>query len=372
MRKFNKIFLSLILLVGLFAMSGCSSDDESTDATIVTQAITEDGYRIAIPFKSSDMTKVHVDYNRGYYDIEAVGKGLQRYAKEYYKTSDYYLQDGQLLTRDNTVSSTNTERLLGRKSGDNPFGLNPENGSSLPISNSQSIIVGNSTIPIVDVFEYDFITDLSENADIEGLAFGIVLTSTVTDADGNTHTINDDQLRIIGEEAGRNLLTFIKDMPEVSNNTPIMIALYNNNSEDSNLGGTFFAVGYGRSSIDSFQSVNEQWAIIPSDSASDLDAQLVSQFNSVKNALFKFLPNDIGMIGKGFFIDNQIYELQLTITTQGKTYVQNAALVQYVNELLSNFSGDSYSITVKVNANTETFAMLHRERGSSSVTAIMN
>lgn len=371
MRKFNKIFLSIILLIGVFAMSGCSSDDESTDATIVTQAITEDGYRIAIPFKASDMTKVHVDYNRGYYDIEAVGKGLQRYATEYYNTSDYYLQDGQLLTRENTVSS-NTERLLGRKSGENPFGLNPENGSNLPISDSNSIKVGNNTIPIVDVFEYDFITDLNEGADIEGLAFGIVLTPTVTDADGNTHTIQDDQLRIIGEEAGRNLLTFVKDMPEVSNNTPIMIALYKNNTGDANLGGTFFAVGYGRSGIDSFKSVNEQWAIIPSDSASDLDAQLVSQFNSVKNALFKFLPNDIAIIGKGFFVDNQIYELQLTVTTQGKTYVQNAAVVQYVNELLSNFSGNHYSITVKVNANTETFAMLHRERGSNNITAIMN
>lgn len=372
MKKFNKLFLSLMLVVGVFILSSCSSDDESTDATIVTQAITEDGYRIAIPFKASDMTKVHVEYNRGYSDVEAVGKGLQRYASEYYKPSDYYLQDGQLLTRENTVSSTNTERLLGRKSGDNPFGLNPESDSSLPISDSESIRVGNNTIPIVDVFEYDFITDLSEGADIEGLAFAIVLTSTVTDADGNTHTIEDNQLRIIGEEAGRNLLTFVKDMPEVSNNTPIMIALYKNNTGDANLGGTFFAVGYGRSNIDSFNSVNEKWAIIPSDSASDLDAQLVSQFNSVKNALFKFLPNDIAIIGKGFFIDNQIYELQLTITTQGKTYVQNAALVQYVNELLSNFSGDNYSITAKINANTDTFAMLHRERGSSSVTAIMN
>lgn len=369
MKKYNKLFL--VIMIGILTLSGCSSEDESTDATIVTQAITDDGYRIAIPFNSSDMTKVHVDYNRGAYDIEAAGKGLQRYASEYFSTSDYYLQDGQLLTRDNTVSSTNSETLLGRKSGDNPFGLNPENGSSLPISSSQSITVGNATVPVVDVFEYDFITSLNEDAEIEGIAFAIVLTSTVTDESGNTHTINDDQLRIIGEEAGRNLLTFVKDMPEVSNNTPVMIALYKNGTGDSNLGGTFFAVGYGRSSIDSFSSVNEQWAIIPSDAASDIDTQIVSQYNSVKNSLFKFLPNDIAMIGKGFFVDNQIYELQLTITTQGKTYVQNEALVQYVNELLANFTGDHYSITVKINANTETFAMLHRERGSSSVNAIM-
>lgn len=370
MKKFNKIILSLIMLGVIVSLSGCHNEEESTDTTIVTQAITDDGYRIAIPFKTSDMTKVHVEYNRGYYNIEAVGKGLQRYASEYYSTSDYYLQDGQLLTRENTVLNKN-ERLLGRKSGDNPFGLNPENGSSLPISDSESITVGNETIPVVDVFEYDFIKDLSENADIEGLAFAIVLNSTITDASGNSHTIDDKQLRIIGEEAGRNLLTFIKDMPEVSNNTPIMIALYKNGSEDINLGGTFFAVGYGKSSIDSFSSVNEQWVIIPSDQASELDAQIVSQFNSVKNSLFKFLPNDIAIIGKGFFIDNQIYELQLTITTQGKTYVQNAAVVQYVKELISNFNGDYYSITVKVNANTETFAMLHRERGSKSVSAIM-
>lgn len=362
-----------LLFCSMVFISGCtSSQDDNKDGVISTKAISDEGYRMAIPFHSSDMTQVHVQFNRGSYDIEAAGKGLQRYAREHFSTSSYYLQDGQLLNKENTVTGTNSEALLQRKSGDNPFGLNPEKDTQLPISASQSITVGSSTIPIVDIFEYDFITDLKEDADIEGIAFAIILSSTVNDEQGNTYTINDEQLRIIGEEAGRNLLTYIKDMPEVSNNTPIMIALYKNGTGDANLPGTFFAVGYGKNSIDSFTNVNEQWVIIPSDAANDLDAQIATQFTNVKNALFKFLPNDIGMIGKGFFIDNQLYELQLTITTQGKTYVQNEAVVQYVNELLSNFSGDNYTITVKVKANTETFAMIHRERGSSSTEVIMN
>lgn len=372
MKKFSKLFLSLTLLASLFMMSGCNNDEEdSKDAIISTKAVTDDGYRIAIPFKTSDMTQVHVQFNRGAYDIEAVGKGLQRYASRNFSTSKYYLQEGQLLEEENTVSGTNSDALLLRKSGDNPFGLNPEKDTQLPISSSKSITVGASTVPVVDVFEYDFISDLNEDADIEGLAFAIVLTSTVVDADGNSHTIKDEQLRVIGEEAGRNLLTFIKDMPEVSNSTPITIALYKNGTGDSNLPGEFFAVGHGTTRIDRFDAVNEQWVIIPSDAASKLDAQIASQFTSVKNSLFQFLPNDISMIGKGFFIDNQLHELQISITTQGKTYIQNAAVVQYVSELLSNFSGDNYSISVKVNANTETFAMLYRERGSGEVDAIM-
>ncbi|NBK97397.1 MAG: hypothetical protein EOM50_05170 [Erysipelotrichia bacterium] len=371
MKKFNRIILSSVVCASVLLMSGCNSKKESKDATIATKAINDDAYRIAIPFHASDMTQVHITYNKGAYDIEAAGKGLQRYASEYFNTSNYYLQEGQLLTRENSVGTYNSEGILKRKSGDNPFGLNPEKDSQLPISNSQSITVGSETVPICDVFEYDFVKSLDEDAEIEGVAFAIILDSIVVDSEGNKHTIADEQLKTIGEEAGRNLLTFVKDMPEVSSNTPIMIALYKNGTGDKNLPGTFFAVGQGKSSIDSFKTVDEQWVILPSEEANDLDAQVASQFTSMKNALFKFLPNDIAIIAKGFFVDKQMYELQIVITTQGKTYIQNEALVQYASELLSNFSSDSFAISVKVNANTDTFAMMQRKRGSKDVSIIM-
>ena len=199
-----------------------------------------------------------------------------------------------------------------------------------------------------------------------------MLTPNVIGEDGKKYTIKDEQLKIIGEEAGRNLMTYVKDLPEVGSNTPVMITLFKATSEDDTLPGTFFAKGYGSSNIDNFSEINETWAVIPSDTASKLDPQIVSQFDTVKKSLFRFLPNDISIIGQGFFVDNQLDRLNITITTQGKTQIQNEGVVQYVKELLSNFNGDNYKVIVKINANTDTYAMLQREKGSKDVSVIMN
>lgn len=369
MKKWNKFLLVLLLCV----IAGCgrqNNEGENKDK-ISTKPIDEDGYRIAIPFTSSDATQTHVEYNRGSYDIEAIGKGLQRYSKQYFSTNSYYLQDGQLLKHDDLVSTLNNrEALLGRKSKENAFGLNPEKGSTIPISNDQDIKVGSSTITVSDVIEYDFFTDLNENAEIQGVAFAIVLNSTITDADGKEHTIADEQLKIIGEEAGRNLMTYIKDLPEINANTPVMIALFNASSEDANLPGTFLAKAYGKSNIDSFEKINEKWVMIPSDTASEIDPQLSANFADLKDSLFGFLPNDIAVIGKGFFVDDRIDELEIIVTTQGKTQIQNEAVVQYVKEQLGILS-EGFKITVNINANTTTFAMLQRGKNSNDVMVIM-
>ncbi len=369
MKKTSRLFVLMFLAVALFA---CSSDTQE-EGTITTSPVNEGGYRIAIPFESSDATQIHVNYNRSSADIDAIGKGLQRLSKEHFSTGTYYLQDGQILQHDDLVKTfSNKESLLGRKSAENAFGLNPEKGSSLPINETQSIKVGTDTVPVGDVIEYNFVKDSNKDAQIEGIAFAIVLTPNVVGEDGQKYTIKDKQLKVIGEEAGRNLMTYVKDLPEVGNNTPVMIALFKATSEDDTLPGTFFAKGYGKSNIDNFTAINEKYAVIPSDTASKLDPQVVSQFDAVKKSLFRFLPNDIAIIGQGFFVDDQLDRLMITISTQGKTQIQNEAVVQYVKELLANFNSDSYKVIVKMNANTDTYAMLQREKGSMDVSVIMN
>lgn len=369
MRKFSKLAIVACMMTMLFA---CASEPQE-EGTITTTPINEGGYRIAIPFQSSDATQIHVNYNRSSADVDAIGKGLQRLSKEHFSTDSYYLQDGQILRHDDLVSTfSNKEALLGRKSAENAFGLNPEKGSSLPIDANQSITVGSETIPVGDVIEYNFLKETSKDASIEGVAFAIVLTPNVIGEDGKKYTIKDEQLQVIGEEAGRNLMSYVKDLPEVGSNTPVMIALFKATSEDDTLPGTFFAKGYGKSNIDNFVKVNEKWVVIPSDTASKLDPQIVSQFDAVKKSLFRFLPNDVAIIGKGFFVDDQLERLMITITTQGKTQIQNEGVVQYVKELIANFNSDAYKVIVKINANTETYAMLQREKGSNDVVVIMN
>lgn len=368
MKKIVSIFCVITLL-----LCGCSQEEVSESGTVLTPVV-EDGYRIVIPFEESDATQVHVTFNRSDYDTIAVGEGLMRYSTQYFSTSEYYLQDGQLLDRDTLQTNTyygDNIGLLGFKTDTNTYGLNPEIGSELPVEDGEVCIVGSSTIPIIDIVEYNFHSDSSGTSDIEGISLAIVLKRTVTDADGVSHTISDDNLQIIGEEAARNVVSYLKTLPEVSNQTPIMVALFTAESSDTNLAGTFFSVGYGISGIDQFNDVVEERVIFPSTSASSLDATVSAQFNSLKTSLFSFLPNDVSVIGKGFYIDNQLYELEITVTTQAKTYVENLALVQYVDSLMYYFSDNYYSITISFTSNTEQFAVLERAIGDEECTIIM-
>ncbi len=366
--------ISCLLCVFTLLLGGCSQEEETTSNNVVVDPITDDGYRIVIPFEESDATQTHVTFNRSDYDTTAVGEGLMRYSQDYFSTSKYYLQDGQLLDRDTLHTNTyygDSIGLLGFKSDTNTYGLNPEQGSELPVEDGETCIVGSSTIPIIDIVEYNFHTDSSGESDIEGISLAIVLNRTITDADGVSHTISDDNLQIIGEEAARNVVSYLKTLAKVSNQTPIMVALFVAESSDTNLAGTYFSVGYGVSGIDQFIDVTEQRVLFPSTTASSLDSAVSTQFNSLKTALFSFLPNDISMVGKGFYIDNELYELDITITTQAKTYSENLALVQYVDSLLYYFSDNYYSITISFTSNTEQFAVLKRDIGNYETTIIM-
>lgn len=366
--KRNK-FLSFLLVIG-FLVTACSSDEEET--LISSEPIHEGDYSIAYPFVANDARQTHVEFNYGT-TIDAVGKGLLYYAKEYFPTSKYYLQEGQLLSRDTLQVGTiygDKEGLLGYKSKDNPYGLNPEIGMSIPVNDRETIKAGNGTIPIIDIFEVNFITDLKKDADIKGIAAAIVLNSTIKDETGKEYKMDRKQLGILGEEAARNLASYFKELPEVTSDTPIMIALYDNSSEDVNLAGTFFEVGYGVENIDNFKDVVETWYMVPSADLTRIDSQIASQFDAVKQSLHAFLPNNTAIIGQALFREERVAQLQLEVNAQAKTYTESSALVSYVRDLLSNFSNNDYEITVKIYVDMEHFASLRRDAGSEDVQVI--
>lgn len=361
-----KILLCFLLLFTV-SLNGCKKVDEE-DKMVALESVNAGDYSIAIPFQSNDSRQTHVQFNRSGYDVNAVGEGLIRYSKEYFDPKKYYLQEGQILRR-NTLQAGliygDKEGLLGSKSTTNPYGLNPEDGMKIPIDKKTTIIAkagSGGTIPVVDVFELNFITELDKKADIKGIALAIVLNPHILDADGKEHVMSDETLKTYGEEAGRNLVAYLKKQPEISTRTPIVVALFKAESNDKNLPGTFISIGSGNGNVDRFEDVNEQWMIVPSSDAQKADSTLVAEFNAIKDAMHDFLPNNTDIIGKGFFVDSRIDSLELKVTMQAKTYTEKMGLTQYMVELLSQFSNTDMEIIVCVTSGDETFAMIKRHK----------
>mgnify|MGYP003297412363 CR=1 FL=1 len=208
--------------------------------------------------------------------------------------------------------------------------------------------------------------DLKKDAEIKGIALAIVLNPHVLDAAGKEHVISDKNLKKYGEEAGRNLVAYIKKQPGISARIPIMVSLFKAESIDDSLPGTYIANGYGIGKIDKFKDVNEKWFIFPSTAAGNADSTLLAQFNGIKTELYDFLPNNTEIIGKGFFVDDRITKLQISVIMQAKTYVEKLGVTQYTKELLSQFNNTDMEITVRIEVDGETFAMITREIGSSN------
>lgn len=370
-------WLCLLMLSFALCLSGCNGkEDEEENEITVVEALNEGDYRIATTFAYSDARQTHIQFNRSGYDVDAVGEGLLRYSKEYFDPDKYYLQEGQILTR-NTLQAGlvygDKEGLLGSKSTSNPYGLNPEEGMSLPAEDGVSITAkagSGGTIPVIDVFEVNFVTELSEDAEIKGISLAIVLNPNVVDAQGKTHIISDTNLKTYGEEAGRNLVAYLKKQPGISSKTPILVALFKAESSDESLPGTFISVGYGKGNVNSFTDVNESWIIFPGSVAESADSALLAEFNSVKEKIYDFLPNNTEIIGKGFFVDNRIQKLLISIHMQAKTYTEKLGVTQYTYELLSQFTNTDMEISVQIKGDDETYAMIKREKGSSKCEVI--
>ncbi|OCN04736.1 hypothetical protein A4S06_10605 [Erysipelotrichaceae bacterium MTC7] len=372
--KKTKLKMTLVVLCSLLFLVSCGKSDSGGEKAIVTEPIVAGDYKILKSKATNDTRKTHIDFNRGWYDVESVGNGLTKFSKEHFSPESYYMMEGQILSRDDLqvgVIMEDQEGLLGRKSEVNTYGLNPTKGTTMPINSAgTTITVGEKTTPIIDIFELDFVQEATDDPEVEGISFAIVLNPEVTDESGKTITIDDSMLYKIGEEASISLLDYLHKDPAIGNSKPICMTLFKAQSSDESLPGSFIGKGYGKESI-SFSEVNETWVVYPSTTADKLDPVLSTQFNSLKEGLFMIVPNDIGVIGRGKFEDDRLTKLQITVQTQAKTYTELTAILQTTNELLQNFDSDSYEISVRfINNTNEFFAMIQRDQGTKDTKVI--
>ncbi|MFV0382059.1 MAG: CamS family sex pheromone protein [Breznakia sp.] len=357
-------------------LSGCGLQKDSDEAsfTTVTKAVEAGDYQTILPYNSTDSRQTHVDFNRGSYDRIAVGEGLLAYSKKYFSPDDYAIQEGMILDRDTLQVGAyfgDHKGLLGYQTKENTSGLNPEKGSTIPVGNGVEIISGvergKETIPIVDIFEVDFFDKedkANEDREIKGISLTIVLNEKIKDDQGKEYIMSKDSLMTYASEKARHLIAYLREQPAVGQDIPIFVTMFNAASTDSALPGCFIGEGYGTDSINDFSEIDEEWTIFPSERAQALDSVIYSQFESIKNALKDFLPNDIGVTGKGKFTDGKLEYLSIHVITQIKTYTESSALLQYMNSLLANIKSEEIEIIVEISSDEETYALIKRAVGS--------
>lgn len=364
--KTLSIFLSCALLVFL---TGCDAGDknkaDNDKSSEETKAINEGDYSALLPFTPSDAGMKHAQMQTNLNDTLTIGTGLMELSKEYFSSQTYAFRGGKYLDYNTLDASADGSGLLGRTSTQNPNGLNPAVGDVFPTDDGDKKITSDDIL-LLDIFEYDWYN----NKELGGLSLALVINDKLGE-EPNEATISEDKLKLYGEESARKLVNYLrKSKPEIGDDTPIYVALYNTSSEDASLPGTFFEEAYFESKTNAeFTEIQEEWVLLPTSQASELDGTNATYFDRYKASFEEFLEQDIDMIGKGHFMDGELVDLRINVKLHAKSADEVIAAVQLLDERLSIFSSNSFKITVIVKADDVDVATITRNKGSSDTVA---
>lgn len=361
MKKHKLILTALCVLL----IAGCGSKTSKKEKTTETKAVIQGDYGAQLPLEASETRILHASKRAGsMFDVFEIGKGLYERSKEHFSPDSYIQREGSLITY------TNMQKLLGSISDKNSIGLNPKSDTLFDTGNGQTI---QAPQIVSDIYEIDFM----RSNELAGISVAIVLqkdhTSPAVTAAGVAYeqvtSINEDVLEKYGKEAALKLVSYLRSLGGVGDDMPIYVTLFNAASADNTLPGTFMSEAFFKANSRSsdFTAIDEKWMMFPSTAAQDEDSVTSSQFETLRKSLNQFLPEDVGIIAKGLYIDKKADTLYITINVQAKTYTECQALIQQTASLLDNFSDQSMGIKVNVKNGEETIATMVRAKNSSKV-----
>lgn len=369
--KYRIVCVLCVLLV----ISACGKKGETAvDANKhieETKGINEGDYSALLPFLPSDAGQKHVQMAQLYGDLSdtlAIGTGLMERSKEYFSPKNYAFRGGVYLDFDALdASSLAGDRigLLGRTSTRNTIGLNPKVGDIFQTDKGDMKIT-DKDILVYDIFEYDWY----KSKELKGLSIALVLNDKLG-SDDNPATINMNKLLAYGEEAAVKVVNYLrKSKPEIGDSMPIYVTLFNASKPDKTLPGRFIAEAYFTSNINAnFREVNEIWALFPTKTAVELDNTTATYFSRYKASFKEFLNQDVDIIGKGHFLNNELKSLQIDVSLYAKSADEVLAGIQLLNERLTMFTSTSFKISVIIKSDNKQVATIIRNKGTNRTDA---
>ncbi len=109
--------------------------------------------------------------------------------------------------------------------------------------------------------------------------------------------------------------------------------------------------------------IKEEHILFPSKQASDKyfeDAEVVKQFT---NNIADYFPNYVGMIGRGFYVNEELRQLVLEIPLEFHGKGEVLGFTQYVYGQIKELLSTNYDLEVKIKSNSKMESVLYREAG---------
>jgi len=353
----------LLTLSFVFLLSGCSLIQKQNDvvqtkettkgkAIIPKYNISDKYYRTILPFEPGQARGMTVANLNTRYDIDEFETGLTRIAQNTFSTDKYYFREGQEIKRDTVKLWLNRKYTKAQLKANNltdseNIGLNPLDTN--PANPKQPIYLAH-------ILEHDYLTKSSNGTvRLGGVTIGLALNSiyyyqTVQYGPTFERKIPFSEMESQGKQIAAEVLKRLRNMKSLKN-LPITIALFEQQSKSSVVPGNFVAyttVDSGSTSIDKWEKVNEKYYLFPSTDAQNDHRDDSTTFLNFKQDVEQYFPNYNGVIGKAFYIGDQLQDLNITIPIQFYGKTEAIGFTQYLTGLVMERFPKYISVSVSV------------------------
>ncbi|MEH6986604.1 CamS family sex pheromone protein [Cytobacillus firmus] len=381
MKKLIMLALSLTLL-----LAGCAPNfnkqeevvqedkNEKDKAIIPNYKISDKYYRTLLPFEPSESRGLVVNNISTKYDINEFETGLMRVAQNTFDTEKYLFQEGQFLKRETVQSWLNrkfTEKQLKEhkmKAEDN-IGLNPmiADGGDIDKNNEKSPIY------LAHILEHNYLLKNDDGkVGLGGVVIGLAMNSVhyyQKEQYGATFEteIKRDVLEREGKKMAEEVLQRVRQIKGLKD-VPVTIALFEQQSRTSVVPGSFFAYAKadkGSNKLGGWEDISEKYVLFPSSTAEKNHRDDLTAFLNFKQDVETYFPNFNGVIGKAFYAQDQLQEINIDIPIQFYGKAEGIGFTQYVTGLVVKHFPEYISVQVNISSVNGPEALVVRKADQS-------
>jgi len=360
------IFIVLILLISASCapkekeeeVLQSSDEQEEQEISIVpSYQLSKKNYRMILPFRPSEARGVITGQIKNRLDIDEMEDALRRHSTEAFDPEKYYYEEGQYLD----------EKMVKKLIDD----LNPDR----PSPDAKKKEHEENPRILSHILEQNYLNKTENNSlELVGVSIGIALKSVYEfEAEGKGpyfHDIPKSELLSKGNEIAEDVLAELREIEELAD-VPIMIALYREEEESSPIPGNFVAKtlveGAGQS-LGKWETIEEKYVLFPSDKAKDDyfdDYEVVNEFGKKISTYF---PNYVGVIGKGFYLHDELKTLSLEVPIEFYGSAEVVGFSQYVYGLVLEMFPEHYDLEIKITSSDQVESIIYREAGEEEPT----
>ncbi len=338
--------------------SEASTIEEQVDSNYYRPVITEDG--TYAPSQNRGVTRsLNSSVNMRTFEAD-----LMRHSQGYFPTDSHFFQEGQYLSSQLVTSWIGREQVPD-EDDEEAEEIDEQNQGLNPPASEEESADGRTPNYLNSILEHNYYIQTDEGLQLAGVSIGLALNSVdyyQTEQFGPNfeQSIAREDLLAEGQRMGNEVASRLRNI-EGLGDVPIMIGLYEQSTRDDLAPGTFIAEGLsenGNTSVSEWNLLNEDRIVFPLEGMQSAEGNNFANFRSEVEGFF---PNVSGVTGLGHYIEDQLMNLEISITTQFYGKGEIIAFTQFLNEAGKTYLPNDLPIQIQVESLNGIESYLNKE-----------